>query len=84
MNFREASGHPDGKQRDLAVVISNNNPNNVRPSRPLADNAIILHHNSQTGKWSIWDTRANKGQGGWIPMTDELAAYTLGGKIPQQ
>ncbi len=43
-----------------------------------------MHRDSQTGQWSIWDTRANKGQGGWTPITDGLAASTLGGSIPQQ
>jgi uncharacterized protein YjbI with pentapeptide repeats len=50
-------GHPDGKQRDLAVVISNNNRTDVQPSKPLADSAKVLHRNAETGKWSLWDKR---------------------------
>lgn len=76
-------GHPDGKQRDLAVVISNNNRTDVQPSKPLADSAKVLHRNAQTGKWSLWDKRANKGQGGWQDITDDKAASILGGTIRQ-
>jgi hypothetical protein len=81
------SGHPDGRQRDLAVVISNDqvpNADNIRPSRPLADNALVFHRNSATGEWAVWDKAANRGQGGWKSITDDQAASSLGGKIPQQ
>lgn len=76
-------GHPDGKQRNLAVVISNINQGDTQPSKPLADSAEVLHRNAQTGKWSFWDKRANKGQGGWQDISDSKAAYILGAKIPQ-
>ena len=78
------SGHPDGKPRDLAVVISNDNPTAVRPSKPLADNGTILHRDSQSGQWSVWNKRANKDQGGWTPVTPDQAASALGGQIPEQ
>ncbi|BAZ12032.1 hypothetical protein NIES4071_38600 [Calothrix sp. NIES-4071] len=51
--------------------------------KPLADAAIVLHHNFETGKWSIWDKRANKAQGGWQDITDDQAASTLKGSTPQ-
>jgi|GEM_PF-4130953 hypothetical protein len=76
-------GHPDGKQRDLAVIISNRNRTDIQPSRPLADSVVIVHRDAQTGKWSFWDKRANKGQGGWQDITDSRAAAILGGTIPQ-
>lgn len=76
-------GYPDGRQRDLAIVISNRNRTDVQPSEPLADAAVVLHRNAQTGKWSIWDKRANKDQGDWQNITDKQAASILGGTIPQ-
>ncbi|MBW4510482.1 MAG: hypothetical protein KME64_28795 [Scytonematopsis contorta HA4267-MV1] len=74
-------GHPDGKQRDLTVVLSNINRTEVQPSRPLADSADVLHRNSQNGQWSFWDKRANKGQGAWQNITDDQAASILGSEI---
>jgi hypothetical protein len=76
-------GHPDGKPRGLAVVISNDNRSDVQPSKPLADSAKLLHRNAQTGKWSFWDKRANKGQGGWQDISEDKAASILGGTIPK-
>lgn len=49
----------------------------------LSDAAVVLHHNFETGKWSFWDKRANKGQGGWQDVTDDQATSTLGGSTPQ-
>ncbi len=78
------SGHPDGTPRDLAVVIANKDPKAVRPSGPLADDAIVVHRNSETEQWSVWDKRANEGQGGWTPINPDQAASALGGKIPDK
>jgi hypothetical protein len=78
------SGHPDGTPRDLAVVIANKDPKAVRPSEPLANNATVVHRNSETGQWSVWDKRANNNQGGWTPIQPDQAASALGGKIPDQ
>lgn len=75
------SGVPGGKPRDLAVVIANDNPAVVRPSSPLANNATVLHHHSQTGTWSAWDRTANNGLGGWLPISAGDAVTTLGGAV---
>lgn len=75
-------GYPDGKQRDLAVVLSNNNRTDVKPSEPLANAAVVIHYKAQTEKWSIWDKRANNDQGDWQNITDSQAASILGGTRP--
>ena len=63
-----------------AVVITNDNPSGVRPSGPLAENALVLHRDTKTGKWRAWDIHLNDGEGGWSrTITSEQVATLLGG-----
>lgn len=69
--------------KKLAVVITNDNPDGVRPSGPLAENALVLHRDNKTGKWRAWDARLNDGEGGWsATITREQVATLLGGVAP--
>ncbi|MBI5877237.1 MAG: hypothetical protein HZB53_06280 [Chloroflexi bacterium] len=70
--------------RKLAVIITNDNPGGVRPSNVLETEALVLHRDSKTGKWRMWDTRLNDGQGGWgSAITKEDVSKLLGGATPR-
>jgi len=78
----ESEGAQSDGGKELGVIISNDDASAVRPSGPLADNATVLHNDPQTGQWSVWDTSANDGDGGWSPITQGQAKSLLNGPPP--
>jgi RHS repeat-associated protein len=63
---QQAGASKDEKQH--VTVITNGEPDNCRPSGPLADpdnGSQVLHRNSDSGDWSGWNPDANEGNGGW-------------------
>ncbi len=61
----------------LGVILSSESPN-VAPSGPLARNADVFLRNPRTGEWSAWDPQANSKKGGWVKVSPEDVAQTVG------
>jgi RHS repeat-associated protein len=75
MNAQRNGAQADDKNH--VVVISNGNPDNCRPSGPLADperGSTVLHRNNQTGQWSKW----NPESGGWDNISPQDAKTIAG------
>jgi hypothetical protein len=71
----------EGKEH--AVVISGSDLSAARPSggkTGLSGKSEVYHQNSETGAWSYWNPKANKGQGGWTPVDYEDVKSSLGGQ----
>ena len=64
------------------VVLTNNERKIVRPSSNLADpldGSIVLHRNSVTGDWSLWNPGEDGNTGGWRDISQDTAREIVGG-----
>jgi hypothetical protein len=65
--------------RDHVVVISNETPEAVRPSGPLAEKSTVMHRNPETNEFSVWNPEANGNEGSWEPISNAEARSMVGG-----
>jgi hypothetical protein len=84
-NEKQQRAEKEGAQKEgkeLGIIISSDDHTAVRPSAPLAEEAdVILHRDTETGKWRVWDKDANDGEGGWSKaMPAKEAAKLVGGE----
>ena len=85
LRSQKAGAEGDGKQH-VTVISSDGPAEDTRPSRNLGNpenggSDAVLHRDNSAppGKeWSQWDPKANNGQGGWTPISNQDARSVVG------
>ncbi|HET9959466.1 MAG TPA: hypothetical protein VFQ61_33475 [Polyangiaceae bacterium] len=67
--LREARVAAKDSDKVLVVVLTNADSRNVRPSRPLSAETVVLHRDSSSGEFSKWDPFTES----WQPISVDAA-----------